>query len=57
MRTITVLVIRRANAHDHHFGNPQGALGELIDGGSTEFPLLQQFNQFSAAHMEVSRVE
>lgn len=37
--------------------NPHSVLGELLGSGSIGFPLLQQFNQFSAAHMEVSRVE
>ncbi len=31
-------------------------LGQLIGGGSTGFPVLQQFNAFSTAHMEVSVV-
>jgi hypothetical protein len=31
-------------------------LGQLIGGGSTGFPLLQQFNIFDGAHMEVSVV-
>ena len=46
MRTITVLT-----------ANPRGSLGELIGGGSSGFPLLQQFNLFSVAHIEVSRVQ
>ena len=37
--------------------NPRGPLGELIGGGSIGFPILQQFNLFSNAHMEVSRVQ
>ena len=37
--------------------NPHGPLGELIGGGSIGFPLLQQFNLFSTAHMEVTRVQ
>ena len=31
-------------------------LGQLIGGGSTGFPILQQFNTFTAAHMAVSVV-
>jgi hypothetical protein len=36
---------------------PHGPLGELIGGDSIGFPILQQFNVFSNAHMEVSRVQ
>ena len=36
--------------------NANGPLGQLIGGGSTGFPLLQQFNTFGAARMEVSIV-
>jgi hypothetical protein len=36
--------------------NPNGPLGRLIGSGSTGFPLLQQFNTFAGAHMEVSAV-
>jgi len=36
--------------------NPRGPLGQLIGGDSIGFPILQQFNLFSTAHMEVSRV-
>ena len=36
--------------------NSNGPLGQLIGGGSTGFPLLQQFNTFTGAHMEVSVV-
>ena len=36
--------------------NPNGPLGQLIGGGSTGFPLVQQFNTFTGAHMEVSIV-
>jgi hypothetical protein len=34
--------------------NQQGPLGQLIGGSSTGFPIIQQFNTFGAAHMEVS---
>jgi len=33
--------------------NPNGPLGQLIGGGATGFPILQQFNTFATAHMEV----
>jgi len=36
--------------------HPNGLLGQLIGGDSNSFPLLQQFNTFSGAHMEVSIV-
>jgi hypothetical protein len=36
--------------------HPGGPLGQLIGGGSTGFPLLQQFNTFGSAHMEVGVV-
>ena len=36
--------------------NPHGPLGQLIGGDSIGFPILQQFNRFSTAHMEVTRV-
>lgn len=36
--------------------NPNGPLGQLIGSASTGFPLLQQFNTFTGAHMEVSVV-
>ena len=36
--------------------HPGGSLGQLIGGGSTGFPLLQQFNIFGSAHMEVSLI-
>jgi hypothetical protein len=36
--------------------DPNGPLGQLIGGGSTGFPVLQQFNTFGAAHMEISIV-
>ncbi len=36
--------------------DPNGPLGQLISGGSTGFPVLQQFNTFTGAHMEVSVV-
>jgi len=36
--------------------DPNGPLGQLIGGGSTGFPLLQQFNTFTDAHMQVSIV-
>jgi hypothetical protein len=29
------------------------ALGRLIGGGTLEFPIVQQFNMFSDAHMDV----
>jgi hypothetical protein len=35
--------------------HPRGPLGALIGGGSIGFPVLQQFNLFPKAHMEVSR--
>jgi hypothetical protein len=34
--------------------DPDNEFGQLIGGGSTGFPLLQQFNTFSTAHMEVA---
>ncbi|HEX3083265.1 MAG TPA: hypothetical protein VHP99_01980 [Pyrinomonadaceae bacterium] len=34
---------------------PASLLGQLIGGSSTGFPIIQQFNTFSAAQMEVSR--
>ena len=34
--------------------NPNGALGQLIGGSATGFPILQQFNSFAAATMDVS---
>ena len=36
--------------------NAHGPFGRLIGSGSTGFPLLQQFNTFTGAHMEVSLV-
>ena len=36
--------------------DPNGPLGQLIGAGSTGFPVLQQFNSFSGAHMNVSVV-
>jgi hypothetical protein len=36
--------------------DPDGPLGQLIGGGSTGFVVLQQFNTFASAHMEVSAV-
>jgi hypothetical protein len=33
---------------------PDGALGQLIGGGSTGFPVLQQFNTFPTAQMQVN---
>jgi len=36
--------------------DPGNDLGQLIGGGSTGFPILQQFNTFAAAHMAVSVV-
>ena len=36
--------------------NVNGPPGRLIGGGSTGFPLLQQFNTFGGAHLEVSIV-
>ncbi len=36
--------------------NQHGPLGQLIGGGSTGFPILQQFNTFSGARMAVSDV-
>jgi hypothetical protein len=33
--------------------NPNGPLGQLIGGGATGFPLVQQFNTFTGGHMEV----
>jgi hypothetical protein len=36
--------------------NQHGALGQLIGGSSTGFPIIQQFNTFGAAHMQVSVV-
>jgi hypothetical protein len=35
---------------------PSGLLGQLIGGPSTGFPIIQQFNTFSAAQMDVNRV-
>lgn len=34
--------------------NPHGLLGQLIGGGSTGFPIIQQFNTFATAQMRVS---
>lgn len=34
--------------------SPNGALGQLIGGSATGFPILQQFNSFAAATMNVS---
>ena len=34
--------------------NQHGPLGQLIGGSSTGFPILQQFNTFDLAHMQVS---
>jgi hypothetical protein len=34
--------------------DPDNELGLLIGGGSTGFPVLQQFNTFSTAHMQVA---
>jgi hypothetical protein len=34
--------------------DPNNELGQLIGGGSTGFPVLQQFNTFTAAHMQVT---
>jgi len=34
--------------------HPDNELGLLIGGGSTGFPVLQQFNTFSTAHMQVA---
>jgi hypothetical protein len=34
--------------------NPNGALGQLIGGSATGFPILQQFNSFATATMNVS---
>lgn len=36
--------------------NPGGALGHLIGGESIGFPLVQQFNAFAGAHMDVTHV-
>jgi len=36
--------------------DPGGPLGQLLGGGSTGFPVLQQFNSFGSAHMEVNIV-
>ena len=37
--------------------DPNNDLGLLIGGGSMGFPVLQQFNTFSGAHMEVTSVQ
>jgi hypothetical protein len=34
--------------------DPNNELGQLIGGGSTAFAIVQQFNTFATAHMEVS---
>ena len=34
--------------------NPHGALGALIGGSSTGFPIIQQFNTFRSAQMQVT---
>ena len=34
--------------------NQHGGLGQLIGGSSTGFPIIQQFNTFGAAHMQVA---
>ena len=34
--------------------NQHGPLGQLIGGSSTGFPIIQQFNTFGAAHMQVA---
>jgi hypothetical protein len=36
--------------------DPNNELGQLIGGGSTGFAIVQQFNTFATAHMEVSIV-
>ena len=36
--------------------DPNNELGQLIGGASTGFPILQQFNTFAGAHMEVTVV-
>jgi len=36
--------------------NQHGPLGQLIGGSSIGFPIIQQFNTFGAAHMQISVV-
>ena len=36
--------------------NPDGLLGQLIGGESIGFPLIQQFNAFAGAHMDITHV-
>jgi hypothetical protein len=51
-----VPVILIGGAHLTLATDPDSALGELIDGSSTGFPLIEQFNTFAGAHMEVGIV-
>lgn len=50
-----VPVIKIGSANLTLTTGPSGLLGQLIGGSSTGFPIIQQFNTFGAAQMDVSR--